>query len=817
MSSVIGEDTARTINSGRETAGVMLRALQKHLQKVFIVFLVGMLGTIYSLRLFIWEFLQQNTQQRMPPEIALQVEVIARTPFDVILLQFKIGVVVGALLALPLLLYFAKDSLARRGFQPEVPLSRWQIGGIVGAVFILFVLGIIYAYVVFFPFMFEFLATNAVNASIKPSYDITMWTEFIVFLTFSFGLAAQLPLMMSSLSYVELVSYEFWRDNWRYAFLIIFVFGALFSPPDPFTQIMWAIPLISLYVLSLGFAKVVTNLNRAGGSGPNAPDQSLFRRRMYQLIAIAVVSAAGTATFFGTRATRVVSEQLFPAIPSMVRPGPLYPTSDPVSLVVVGLQGAFVLAGSVLVIYTLHMLRQPVVPKGGTRPGDPTGIDVGQLDAAGVQAAPPEVFMEMSEEEAVGYAREAMDADEPDKAEAVLNRFDEAEEAREAEEAAQEEPKSLADPTSMGMERNSHENHAEDEAEEGGFLSRTTAGVVDPFTEDETTEEDIGGYYYDVMFIFESITSKLFRVVGLFMVVMFGSFYWLYTGGLGDIKRNFIKRIPPAVRGDPAAVGFDTAFEAGKPLMDAMTVAPGVPQAPSSGPANPGAVASGQPYSEIVASMGGPSEVGLIVALHPVEALIFEVKVSFLLGVAAALPVFMYYAWPAMKERGIVSTGENSTFLVWGVALFVGFVIGSVLGYFIVAPTIISYLVADAIQADMVISYRLKSFFWLIFFTTLGIGIFIDIIVTMLLFHWGNIVKYRTFREFWRPIVVSIFLAAALFSPSGVLTMLVLSIPIAMAYLLGLGLLSIATIPWRLRGGGGGGGEPEEPAAEEAA
>jgi sec-independent protein translocase protein TatC len=821
MSSVIGEDTARSINSGRETAGVMLRTLQKHLQKVFIVFLVGMLGTIYSLRLFVWEFLQQNTKQRMPPEIALQVEVIARTPFDVILLQFKIGVVVGALLALPLLLYFAKDSLAQRGFQPEVPLSRWQIGGIVGAVFVLFILGIIYAYVVFFPFMFEFLATNAVNASIKPSYDITMWTEFIVFLTFSFGLAAQLPLAMSSLSYVELVSYEFWRDNWRYAFLIIFVFGAVFSPPDPFTQVMWAIPLISLYVLSLGFAKVVTNLNRAGGSGPNAPDQNLLRKRMYQFVAIAVVSAAGTAAFFATEGTRVVSEQLFPAIPSMVRPGPLFPTTDPLSLFVVGLQGAFVLAGSALVIYTVHMLRQPVVPKGGTRPGDPASIDISGLDAAGVRAAPPEVFMEMSEEEAVGYAREAMDADEPDKAEAVLDRFDEAEAASEAEEtaerASQEEAKSLADPTSMGMERNSHEDYVEDEeAEEGGFLSRTTAGMVDPFTEDETTEEDIGGYYYDVMFIFESITSKLFRVVGLFMAVMFGSFYWLYTGGLGDIKRNFISQVPPAVRGDPAAVGFDTAFEAGKPLMDAMTVAPGVSQAPSSGPANPGAVASGQPYSEIVASMGGPSEVGLIVALHPVEALIFEVKVSFLLGVAAALPVFMYYAWPAMKERGIVSTGENSTFLVWGAALFVGFAIGSVLGYFLVAPTIISYLVADAIQADMVISYRLKSFFWLIFFTTLGIGIFIDIVVTMLLFHWGNIVKYRTMREFWRPIVVSIFLAAALLSPKGVLTMLVLSVPIAIAYLLGLGLLSVVTLPWRLRGGGGG-DEPEEPTAEEAA
>jgi sec-independent protein translocase protein TatC len=80
----------------------------------------------------------------------------------------------------------------------------------------------------------------------------------------------------------------------------------------------------------------------------------------------------------------------------------------------------------------------------------------------------------------------------------------------------------------------------------------------------------------------------------------------------------------------------------------------------------------------------------------------------------------------------------------------------------------------------------------------------------MLLFHWGKIVRYETFREHWRAIVVSIFLASALLSPSGVLTMLIFAVPISLAYVLGLLLLGLVTSPWRLLGGGGG-SKPEGP------
>ena len=46
-----------------------------------------------------------------------------------------------------------------------------------------------------------------------------------------------------------------------------------------------------------------------------------------------------------------------------------------------------------------------------------------------------------------------------------------------------------------------------------------------------------------------------------------------------------------------------------------------------------------------------------IVTLHPVEALIFMIKFSTLLAAVATLPLVLYYAWPRLKERGLVFVG----------------------------------------------------------------------------------------------------------------------------------------------------------------
>ncbi|MFW6320467.1 MAG: twin-arginine translocase subunit TatC, partial [Halohasta sp.] len=201
MSSALDADTRRALGETSATARAMLRSAQKDLQKVFLVFLAGFLGTFYALRLYIWEFLYDVTESRMRADVGESFEVIAQTPFDVILLQAKIGLIVGLIVALPAFLYFARDALRARGWWPQSPIARWKLAvlGLFAAV--LFTGGAAYGYAVFFPVMFGFLASFGFDAGLNPSYSIVMWTEFIILLTISFGLAAQMPLAITGLSY----------------------------------------------------------------------------------------------------------------------------------------------------------------------------------------------------------------------------------------------------------------------------------------------------------------------------------------------------------------------------------------------------------------------------------------------------------------------------------------------------------------------------------------------------------------------------------------------------------------------------------------
>ncbi|PSQ21809.1 preprotein translocase subunit TatC, partial [Halobacteriales archaeon QS_9_67_15] len=114
-----------------------------------------------------------------------------------------------------------------------------------------------------------------------------------------------------------------------------------------------------------------------------------------------------------------------------------------------------------------------------------------------------------------------------------------------------------------------------------------------------------------------------------------------------------------------------------------------------------------------------------------------------------------------------------------------------------VAPAIISWLAADAISSSMVIYYRINNFGWLVVFTTVGVGLLVEVPVTMLLFHRGRLVTFQTMFDRWRTVVMAIIVTAAFLTPSSLLTMLVFSIPTAFAYMVGLGILYVYTLGGR--------------------
>ncbi|WP_018256947.1 twin-arginine translocase subunit TatC [Halomicrobium katesii] len=710
MSTGLDEDTMQSVQSGRETVGSMLRAAQKHLQKVFIVWVVGLVGTIYALQEFLWDRLKADMIERTAEE----ADIVAVTPFDVILLQVKIGAVIGILLALPFLIYYSRDALRERDLWPADRVPLWKLWSLLLIAIGLFVGGILYSYNLFFPLMFDFLAENADAAGFRPDYSITKWVGFVALLGFSFGLAAQLPLFMSSLSYTGIVPYETFRDRWRVAVVLIFGFGALFSPPDPFTQVMWALPLVGLYVVSLGISKILVLTKRAGEEVGTA---NVARTRWNKLAAGAVVAGGAVYYLLATPAFQYIRAfaAWFPSdrlTGDIARPDLLGLGTETTAIAIAAVFG---LVAAVVVLYYYMIQALDVAAAEAGNYGDPTAIDIEPLSAGAVRSAPVQRFQEMEEQEALELAQSAMDDGNPDKAEAILGRWD------------------FAQDTMAGTGE-AAEDDGEDDAD---VVTSTTAGVMNAFTEEETTEDDIGGYYHDIAFILDSLTSKAIWFVGTFMAISGAAFVFLYSGGIGDIRNTFVSNLPPSMRADVTFVN-----------------------------------------------------------LHPVEHLIFIVKFSAILGAVSVLPLIVYFAWPALKERGFVG-GQRGVLGIWSGTVIASMVGGSLVGFTYVAPTVISWLAFDVLQSGMIISYRVAKFGWLVLALTVGIGLLFEIPVTMLLFHRGNIITFQSVQDRWRTVTLGVFVAGALFSPKGIFTMFLVSIPVTIAFLVGLGVLWLYTLGGR--------------------
>jgi len=720
MAGALDEDTAKTLVSGRQTVMSVLGTAQDKLKRIFLVFVVFFMLAFYSLRAFVWDRLKADlVYNRMSAEITRQTDIVVTDPFNVILLQAKIGLAVGILGALPAVVWYGRSGLKRRGFWPSGTVPRWKLAAFGLATVVLFTGGVAYAYFVFFPVMFEFLATIAINSGFNPTWSIVMWTDFVFFLALSFGLAAQLPLAMSAAARTGVVPYETFRDKWRYAVVGIFVFGAFFSPPDPFTQLMWGVPLVALYFISLGVTKLAVLSQRAG---QQVSTPAVARERWNLLAGTAVAAGLGVFLFLLEGGLAATNDALAWAgsarrVPAADGLGAFGLAPGVVAGALAAAAGLF--AAGIALFYFRIVELERLTGADDAEESEEQSLDLAGMDAAAVRDLDEDRFAAIEEDRALAQAQQAVDADRPATARAILDRLDE----RDAADGSEDSPD---EPGESGP---GDEGEAEAEEQDSGLLAETTAGIVDPFTEEETTEDDIGGYYYDIAFILDSLTSKAFWVVGTFMLVLAGTFTFLYQGGIETVVDAFLRNLPAEMAED----------------VD-------------------------------------------LVVLHPVEELIFMIKFSTLLAGLSVMPMLAYFAWPAIERRGL-ATGDRSVLLAWGGTLAVALLGGSLLGFLLVGPTVISALARDVLTSNMVIAYRINNFGWLVIYLTVGIGLLAMIPATMVLFHHGSIVSYRRMYRSWRGVVLAIFAVAGLASPAGIFTMFLVAIPASLAYGLGLGLL----------------------------
>ena len=174
-------------------------------------------------------------------------------PLEAFLVKLKVSFYAGFVLASPVVFYqvwkFMSVGLKekeRRAFLFYFPIS-----------ILLFLAGILLAYFVMLPTGLYFLIAVA-GSSLKPMLTISQYTSLIVSLSLVFGIVFELPLVVLFLTKIGIVTPVLLAEKRKYAFVLIFVASALFTPPDVFTQLMMGIPGVALYEVSIWLSKVVS-------------------------------------------------------------------------------------------------------------------------------------------------------------------------------------------------------------------------------------------------------------------------------------------------------------------------------------------------------------------------------------------------------------------------------------------------------------------------------------------------------------------------------------------------------------------------------
>ncbi len=186
-------------------------------------------------------FVRQYPYLELPADLELPVKMIFLTPGEAFMADLRLALVCGTLLVLPLILYqvvaliLAVRKRSRRG-----PLL------LIPAICLLFLLGLAFAYFVVFPFAMNFFLSFA-SADIGAEWSIGRYLSFATSFLFAFGLVFQIPLLFWFLGSIGLINAVFLKRHRRFAIVIILILAAVLTPPDVFSQILMAIPLLILY------------------------------------------------------------------------------------------------------------------------------------------------------------------------------------------------------------------------------------------------------------------------------------------------------------------------------------------------------------------------------------------------------------------------------------------------------------------------------------------------------------------------------------------------------------------------------------------
>jgi len=182
-------------------------------------------------------------------EFVLQNRTITGQFFADIGTVIAVGVIIGS----PIFVYYMWKFI-EPGLYPGEK-SGLRFASVFATFF--FMLGISFGYCIITPLALQFFAHYEISPEISNEFDINKYFGMITFWSFGVGALFELPVVIYFLAKLGLVNPVILRRFRKYALIVTLILGAIFTPPDPISQVLVAMPLLLLYELSIHIAVVV--------------------------------------------------------------------------------------------------------------------------------------------------------------------------------------------------------------------------------------------------------------------------------------------------------------------------------------------------------------------------------------------------------------------------------------------------------------------------------------------------------------------------------------------------------------------------------
>ncbi len=247
------------LNTAEMTIFEHLEEVRARLIRSLIALAIGFLIS-FAFAEQIFQFLSKPLIRALPDT---KKQMVFTSLPEVFFVYIKVALFTGILLALPVIFYqiwkFVAPALYRnekRYVLPFVFLST-----------VFFIAGTSFGYFEIFPWGFKFFIGFS-SQDIQPMITLKDYLKFATRLLLAFGLIFEMPIIITFLARIGLVTPGMLNRNRKYAVLIIVILAAILTPPDVITQLMMAAPMWILYEISIISAWVVQKRRKSG-----VPDQ----------------------------------------------------------------------------------------------------------------------------------------------------------------------------------------------------------------------------------------------------------------------------------------------------------------------------------------------------------------------------------------------------------------------------------------------------------------------------------------------------------------------------------------------------------------